>query len=131
MSDRMMERRELAELIDTGDPAWPIIRERFAAALNGVEILPVERAHGERALLHLQVTNRSPLGAVALMTGGILFDRGWLRFLGAGGSRMQGSLLTWRGQGDGAIADPQRGILIVAHDAVGGFFAINGGGLPG
>ena len=41
------------------------------AAKNPVEELKVERSAGERALLALQVTSRSPMGAIALETGGL------------------------------------------------------------
>jgi hypothetical protein len=69
------------------------------------------------------------MGAVALETGGILFDHGWLRFLGSGAERMHGNLLNWNMSGDDQplLADA----LLVAHDVMGGFFAINGGVFPG
>ena len=126
-----MQKGGLTELVSATESAWPMLREWFAAASNPVEVLPGERSQGEATLLELQVTNRSPLGAVALETGGILFDHGWLRFLGSGSARMRGTLLSWNGKGDYPIGEPLGGALIVAHDAVGGFFALNGGVFPG
>ncbi len=74
-------------------------------------------------MLHdLQVTTRSTLGSVAYETGGILVDHGWLRFLGSGHAKLARTLTDWnRGRSEG--------LLLVADDAAGGFFAINGGAL--
>jgi hypothetical protein len=123
--------RSLSELIDRQDSAWPLVQEWLAGAAFPVEVLPGDRATGEKTLLGLQVTTRSPLGAIALECGGLLVEHGWLRVLGSGAARMQGSLLTWNGLETGPIAEALRGGLVVAHDVVGGFFALNGGGLLG
>jgi hypothetical protein len=67
-----------------------------------------------------QVTTRSTLGAIVFETGGVLVDGGWLRFLGSGHPRLDRVLPVWnRGRSDG--------FYLVADDAVGGFFAMNGG----
>ena len=95
-----MQRRSLKELITTGDPGWPLVQEWIAAACNQVEVLVADRARGEEVLLHLQVTTRSPMGTIALETGGILIDHGWLRFLGSGHARMHGDLQSWNTDGD-------------------------------
>ncbi len=112
------------------DPAWPLVQEWVTTARNQVEMLPVDRRRGEETLLHLQVTTRSPMGAIALESGGILIDHGWLRFLGSGHERMQGNLRTWN---SGEILESHRlkDALIIAHDVIGGFFALNGGAFPG
>jgi hypothetical protein len=127
----VMAQRNLEELIDADEPAWPLVREWLAAARNPVQVLPGDRVAGERTLLRLQVTTRSPLGAVALEAGGLLFDHGWLRLLGSGAPRMRGNLLTWNGLVDDAAVAPLHGALIVAHDILGGFFAVNGGAFTG
>lgn len=125
----MIGPRPLAELIDQREPAWPLVLEWLRTGRNAFEVLPTERDRGETALLALQVTTRSPLGAIALEAGGIVVDGGWLRVLGAGCDRMRGSLLTWNGL-EGAPPDPKlEGALVVAHDAAGGFFLLDGGGL--
>ncbi|GCE19059.1 DUF2625 domain-containing protein [Dictyobacter kobayashii] len=126
-----MHRRTIKELINTEDPGWPLVQEQIAAARNQVEILPAERARREAILLQLQVTTRSPMGAIAWETGGILIDHGWLRFLGSGHARMQGDLSSWNTVG--ALSEDYiiNGGLLIAHDVVGGFFVLNGGAFPG
>ncbi len=75
--------RSLDELIDLQDPGWPLVQEWIAKASNPVEVLPADRARAEATLVELQVTTRSPMGAIALETGGLLVDSGWLRILGS------------------------------------------------
>src|SRR5712692_4271894 len=94
-----MQERLLTELINTVDPAWPLVREWINTASNTVEVLKTDRARAEKVLLYLQVTTRSPLGAVAFETGGLLVDHGWLRFLGSGDQRLSGNLLSWNMRG--------------------------------
>jgi hypothetical protein len=129
--DTSGRRRGLAELIEVAEPAWPLVREWLSAARHPVTVLPADRARGERTLLALEVTTGSVLGAIALETGGLLVDHGWLRVLGSGGEGLSGSLLTWNGHVDEAGVQALPGGLLVAHAAIGGFFALNGGGLPG
>jgi hypothetical protein len=119
--------RSLSELIDREDDAWPLVEEWISEATNEVEVLPCEPAAGEATLLKLQVTTRSPLGAIALRCGGVLVDHGWLRILGAGNPRIGGGLIEWNaGLGGPPLDPPLDGALLVAYDVVGGFFAING-----
>lgn len=115
--------RPLGELIDDTESAWPLIEEWISQAVIDIEVLPTDRAAGEAALHATQVTTRSPMGAIAHTTAGLLLDSGWLRFLGAGKHpRFQRSLPTWNnGRSDG--------YYLVADDAVGGSFALNGGAL--
>jgi hypothetical protein len=127
-----MPQRLLHELIDTVDPAWPIVQSWLAEARNEVEILPADRVSAEKTLLYLQVTIRSPMGALAFETGGLLIDHGWLRCLGAGHERISGNLRTWNSSGDLlSQSDLLHGALVVAYDVLGGFFALNGGAFPG
>src|SRR6476661_6969363 len=112
--------RELAELLDRSNPAWPEIEGWVSASSNSVEVLGREPARAEQLLVALQVTTRSTLGAVAYETGGMLIDGGWVRVLGAGSTHMGGSLATWNGLlGARALADTT-GMLLVAHDVLGG-----------
>ncbi|HEU0026524.1 MAG TPA: DUF2625 family protein [Ktedonobacterales bacterium] len=122
--------RQLYELIDAVDPAWPLIQSWTAASGRLIEVLPAERPRGEATLIALQVTTHSALGAMALETGGILIDHGWLRLLGSGGQRMRGDLCSWNGFDGRDEITPLKDALIVAHDAIGGFFALNGGAWP-
>lgn len=74
---------------------------------------------GQRVLEQLQVSTRSPLGAVALHTGGIVVDGGWLRVLGSGSSQIPRSLDEWNGLAGDRRCDAG---LLVADDVLGGFF---------
>ncbi|MFB7198264.1 DUF2625 family protein [Streptomyces sp. NPDC056240] len=47
-------------------------------ASRGWSVLPGDVNEGRRCLLQMQVTGRSALGALALHTGGLLVDNGWL-----------------------------------------------------
>lgn len=122
--------RPLDELL-SNEPAWPLIQSWLEAATNEVVVLPAAREDAEAVLLQLQITTRSALAAVALETGGILIDRGWLRLLGSGCPQLRATLATWNTIGDQVEIDPPEHALIVAYDAVGGFFAINGGAFAG
>jgi hypothetical protein len=79
-------------------------------------------------LLALQVTTRSPMGALALETGGVVID-GLLRVLGGAGPGMAGDLARWNGMGPDPLVPAHDRALLVAHDALGGFFALDGGAL--
>jgi hypothetical protein len=113
--------KSLTELVNADDPAIELIREWVTAAPVACELLPPS-SDREATLLGLQVTRRSILGALAYDTGGLLVDHGWLRFLGSGHPRLTRRLDLWN-EGRGS------GFLLVADDAAGGFFALNGGAL--
>jgi hypothetical protein len=124
--------RSLADLTDATNDAWPLVEDCVGAAVCPVEILPGEQAAGESTLLALQITTHSVLGTVALHTGGILVDHGWLRILGSGHPRVGGGLRDWNASLGGVALEPPLGqATIVAYDAVGGFYALNGGKWPG
>lgn len=126
-----MAGRSLTQLVEVADPAWPSVQEWIAGADRPVEVIAPDQGCAERSLLRLQVTVGSPLGALAYRTGGLLVDSGWLRLLGSGGgARMSGGLESWN-NGSVSPADLVGGALVVGHDAVGGFFAIDGGRLGG
>ena len=113
--------RSLDELLENTDPSILQIQRWVAAAENPCELLSPSEERG-KVLHNLQVTTHSTLGAVAYETGGILVDHGWLRFLGSGHTKLPRNLTDWnRGRSEG--------FLLVADDAAGGFFAINGGAL--
>jgi hypothetical protein len=126
-----MQIRTLRDLINTVDPAWPLVQEWIRNARNHVEVLPAQRERSEATLVYLQVTTRSPLGAVALETGGMFIDHGWLRILGSGHQRMQGTLQTWNSPEHMPAEDRLNDALLIAHDVVGGFYALNGGAFAG
>jgi len=126
-----LQRRSLAELTSTDEPAWPKVQQWIAEAKNDVVVVPVDRAFGERALVDLQVTVRSPMGAIVYHSGGLLVDHGWLRILGSGGPALPRSLPDWNVGRTVEQLGEQFPVLLVADDAVGGFFAVNGGAFDG
>lgn len=115
-----MQARPLTALINTQDPGWPLVQGWIASAKNKVQVLPKMAARADSALLAAQVTTRSPMGAVIYETGGILVGNGWLRILGSGSPALNRDLMGWN-------KNKQKGLLLVADDALGGFFALNGG----
>jgi hypothetical protein len=122
--------RQLEELL-SDEPAWPLVESWVAGAVNDVRVLPTDRGRGEETLRLLQVTTRSPMGSVALETGGLLIDHGWIRILGAGGEAMNSSLASWNGLLTPREIEPIEKALVIANDAVGGLFALNGGAFDG
>ncbi|MGW1402309.1 DUF2625 domain-containing protein [Streptomyces sp. NPDC002405] len=127
--------RELSELIDVEAPAWPELRETLGAGPVSVEVLPPDGGLGRASLLQLQVTARSYLGAMVLHCGGLLVDGGWLRVFGSpvdGAARGVPSLAQVN-QFPGAFDPAWRADtgLVVAHDVMGGVFALNGGAPAG
>ncbi|PVU82034.1 hypothetical protein DDP54_02305 [Cellulomonas sp. WB94] len=122
-----MQRRSADELAAVDDPAWPAVsslldRVRTATALE------VDPERGRRVLFSLQVTARSYLGALALNTGGILADHGWFRLLGGGSDHLDDVASVNNLDGRRGTHQPPP-FLLVGFDALGGRFAIDGGGL--
>ncbi|MFJ1886980.1 DUF2625 family protein [Streptomyces sp. NPDC088137] len=87
--------QEIDELVNVDDPAWPELREMLSAGSAPVQVLSADVDEGRRCLLQMQVTARSMLGALALNTGGLLVDNGWVRVFG-GGSVTGGGSRVWR-----------------------------------
>jgi hypothetical protein len=125
-----MPLKKLHELLNRDDPAWPIVKHWIAEATNPVEVLsPPDQASRERALVAVQVTTRSPMGAIVYETGGILVDHGWLRILASGHARLPRSVADWNFGRSYSVSGQQPAFLLIADDVVGGFFAIDGGAL--
>ena len=80
--------RTLEELIDAKEPGWPVVQGWLKKATRPVEVLSTLPRRAADVLVALQVTTRSPLGAIALETGGLLVDHGWVRLFGGGGARI-------------------------------------------
>ena len=122
-----LPQRPLEQLINTTDPGWPIVKRWIDSAKNKVEILPVDSIKARDALFKSQVTTRSLMGAIIYGTGGLLIDNGWIRILGSGCAKLNRTLPDWnKGKsfkkfGEGAP------FLLIADDATGGFFMLNGG----
>jgi hypothetical protein len=103
----------------SADSAFPLIRSWMAEAKHQCVVLEPADDRCD-ALLHTQVSTSSPMGALVYETGGVLVDHGWLRVLGSGHRLLARSLPCWNEGG----AD---GFYLIADDAAGGFFALNGG----
>lgn len=121
--------RSIDELINDKDPGWLLVRNWISSAKNKVEILPVNTNNAKDALYKTQVTTRSPMGSIVYMTGGLLVDNGWIRILGSGSDKVNRSLPEWnRGKTFEDYGQPIP-YLLIADDAIGGIFILNGGGL--
>jgi hypothetical protein len=121
--------RTLSELINKADPGWTLVKQWIKSAKNKVEILSVDSTKANEALYQTQVTTRSPMGAVVYMTGGLLVDNGWIRILGSGNSKFNRTLPQWnKGKSFKDFGQPCS-FLLIADDAMGGFFILNNGGL--
>ena len=127
-SSAQTKMRSIEELIaDTS--GWPYIKELLKTAKNQVEILPVDQTKAKEALYQTQVTTHSTMGAIIYFTGGLLIDNGWLRILGSGNEKLNRSVPEWNKGKSINSSGEQPKFLLVADDAVGGFYAVNGGGL--
>jgi len=119
--------RTVKELVNMQEPGWELVADWMKRAKNRVEVLPKDQARAEQALYETQVTTRSPMGAVVYETGGILIDDGWIRILGSGSARLDRSLISWNlGKSMNRVGESPS-FLLIADDALGGFFAINNG----
>jgi hypothetical protein len=121
--------RAIGELVNVDDPAWPELQQALAASAVPVRVLPVDPVESTRTLLQMQVTARSVLGCLALHTGGLVVDDGWVRVFGGGSSANGGLPSLAQVNRFPASLDPawHPGIgLVVGQDALGGVFALNG-----
>jgi hypothetical protein len=119
--------KTLNELVEVDAPSWPVLLDDLSSSFTPVEVLPPEPTQNGACLLQLQVSARSPLGAVVLNSGGLLLHGGWIRVFGGSGSSGLPSMAevnrfpvtvdsSWRPAGG----------LVLAHDVLGGVYAING-----
>ena len=122
--------QSIDELVNVTDPGWPIVEQWIKSAVNKVEILPVlDLSKSKEALHQTQVTTRSPMGAIIYCSGGILIDDGWIRILGSGHPKLNRTLPDWnRGKAFKEFGEVPS-FLLIADDAIGGFYLLNGGGL--
>lgn len=121
-------KRSPEELINTQEPGWELVTAWIDSATNTVTVLPVTENKARETLYETQVTTRSPMGAIVFSSGGILVDHGWIRILGSGHPAFNRTLHTWNVDKT-MFKEGNAGFILVADDAAGGFFAINGGGL--
>ena len=97
------------------EDGWDLVTGWIRQATVPVEPIAADDARREAALEQLEISTRSPLGAIVRRTAGLSVDNGWLRILGAGGSeRLRDGVNEW---------SERTGLLIVGHDVAGGFFS--------
>lgn len=121
-----VKNRSVSELTsDTS--AWPLLLQDIANAKNKVQVLPLIKDQNKEAIYHTQVTTHSFMGAIVYFTGGILIDNGWIRILGSGSTKLKRSLPEWNKGKSFKEFGEYPTFLLIADDADGGFFAINGG----
>ncbi len=121
--------RELKELINKDEDAIKLIMAWKNAAKNKIQILANDSLRSNEALFNTKVSTLSPMGAIVFHTGGILIDNGWIRIYGSGSEKLNRNLPNWnKGKTFQNFGD-KPGYLIIADDAVGGFFLLNGGDL--
>ncbi|WP_341227118.1 DUF2625 domain-containing protein [uncultured Arcticibacterium sp.] len=119
--------KPLEELIDTEDPGWALVVPWLSDAKNEIEVLERDSSQASLALYRTQVSTHSLMGGVIYETGGILVDKGWLRILGSGSEKLQRNLPEWnKGKSFQEYGEGMTYVLI-ADDAAGGFYAMNGG----
>ncbi|MGI5372810.1 DUF2625 domain-containing protein [Streptomyces sp. CA-251387] len=122
--------REVNELINVDDPAWPLLLQELSGSDVPVEVLPGDAGIGRASLLQLQVSARSYLGGIVLNCGGLLVDSGWLQIFGSpSSSGLEGppglAVINSMPSTFDPAWRPDAG-LVVAHDVLGGVFALNG-----
>ncbi|MHB8065670.1 MAG: DUF2625 domain-containing protein [Ruminiclostridium sp.] len=122
--------KSINELV-SNNSAWVLIEQWIDKANKLVEILAVNKTQAEKELINLQITTKSPMGAIAYETGGILFDNRWLRILGAGNDTIERSLASWNKIDINGKCTRLDGAMLIADDILGGFFALNGGAFEG
>ncbi|WP_405880080.1 DUF2625 domain-containing protein [Streptomyces sp. NBC_01136] len=122
--------RDLTELTDVEEPAWPLLSEALSTSMVSMDVLPVDPAQARATLLQMQISARSWLGAFVLNCGGVLLDSGWLRFYGSPGAEASHGLPSLAEvNGFPEHFDPAwrpEGGLVIAHDVLGGTFVLNG-----
>ncbi|MEI2281016.1 DUF2625 family protein [Paenibacillus polysaccharolyticus] len=119
------------ELIDRENHAWPELKALMDQGGNTYTYVPAKPEMGKNTLHQLQVSRRSYLGAVAYETEGMVVDYGWITLLGAGGESVYGSLASWNGLSAEPAVEALPGMMVVAYDVAGGFFALDTGKFDG
>ena len=117
------------DVVEDDQASWLALTDVLLRSPAAPRILPADHETALASLRQLQIAAASPLGAIALHSGGILLYDGWLRIFG--GSPCPEVCLPSIGQINAFPAHldrnwtPTQG-LIVAHDVLGGAFLLNG-----
>lgn len=121
--------KTLDELVEKQNPAWNVIKTWFKSANNHYEILSSDIENAGKQLVGMQLSTATPLGSIIFYTGGLLIDHGWLRILGSGNERLARGFFDWNFGKTFEESGERPFHLLIADDVIGGYFAINGGGL--
>lgn len=121
--------KDLKDLINKNEDAITLIQAWKKSAKNKVQILENDSLKSKEALLNIQISTRSPMGAIVFHTGGILINDGWIRIYGSGNNKLNRNLPNWNKGKTFKNFGEKPGQLIIADDAIGGFFLLNGGDL--
>lgn len=122
--------KSINELCNEENSAWNIIKEWINNSKNDTVIIQTSKENAEKNLYSLQISIKSVLGAIIFKTGGLLINNGWLRVYGSGNEKVR-SIIEWNEVDESGVSNKYKGALLVANDAVGGFFAINAGAFEG
>lgn len=87
--------REVNQLVNTRDSAWPIIQNWLRDAINHTELLPVNKDLAETILYQLQATIKLPMGALVYGPENLLIDNGQSRIVGSGHPRLPRDPASW------------------------------------
>ncbi|PJJ66733.1 uncharacterized protein DUF2625 [Chryseobacterium geocarposphaerae] len=121
--------KDLKDLINKNEDAITLIQTWKKSARNKVQILEKDSLKSKEALFNIQISTRSPMGAIVFHTGGILINDGWIRIYGSGNNKLDRNLPDWNKGKTFENFGEKPGHLIIADDAIGSFFLLNGGDL--
>lgn len=121
--------KTLKDLINKEEFGWGLVKSWMKDSKNNFEILPKNPKRADEELLRLQISTKSPVGAIVFETGGILIDHGWLRILGSGSTKLNRGIMEWNKGKTYSNEGEKGGFLLIADDVIGGYFAINAGEL--
>ncbi|QKG28400.1 DUF2625 domain-containing protein [Campylobacter sp. RM16187] len=121
--------KTLKELVNLDEPGMKLIKEWSKDAKNSCEFLPCDEKRAENELLALQVTTRSPMGALVYGSGGLVINNGWMRIFGSGCEKMKRGIVSFNQAVQENFSPFSAPYLLIADDVLGGNFAINAGGL--
>jgi hypothetical protein len=108
---------------------WEVIEDWFRRSRHHVELFHADPLGAAVMIDNLGIDPESTVAEVARNIGGGFVDHGWFRLLGSGHERMTLGLDVWNGV-DSRLEPSRPGdLFVVGNDAVGGFFAIDAGGL--
>lgn len=122
--------KSMSELTASGGKGWQQLTAWMDSARNTMEVIEADTSCSAAALFSLQQNTKTMMGSVVYYSSGLLADSGWIRIFGSGCARNSVSL--WQFNQD--IQDTAGGAapmqdLVIASDAIGGFFVLNKGGI--